>query len=154
MDTNMKTKLCLTLGVLVMILSACMNSPIITPATLPPVPTVTLFPTATALPVPTQAPTITPSPTETPKPLVPNFDHIVIIMLENKEFGSVIGNSLMPNYNKLAHDYTLLTQYYAVTHPSLPNYIALMGGDTFGITSNCHDCFVNTPSLPDLIEAT
>jgi len=94
-----------------------------------------------------------PSPTATPKPLVPNFEHIAIIMFENKEFGSVIGNSLMPNYNKLAGEYTLLTQYYAVTHPSLPNYIALMGGDTFDITSNCSDCFIDAPSLPDLVEA-
>jgi len=75
-------------------------------------------------------------------------------MFENKEFGSVIGNSLMPSYNKLAREYTLLTQYYAVTHPSLPNYIALMGGDTFDITSNCSDCFIDAPSLPDLIEVT
>jgi len=75
-------------------------------------------------------------------------------MFENKEFGSVIGNNLMPNYNKLAREYTLLTQYYAVTHPSLPNYIALIGGDTFGIDVNCNDCFVNAPSLPDYIEAS
>jgi phospholipase C len=75
-------------------------------------------------------------------------------MFENKEFGSVIGNSLMPNYNKLAREYTLLTQYYAVTHPSLPNYIALIGGDTFGINTNCKDCFISAPSLPDLIEAS
>lgn len=64
----------------------------------------------------------------------------------------MIDNPLMPTYNKLAHQYTLLTQYYAIRHPSLPNYIALMGGDTFGITSDCKDCFVNEPSLPDLIE--
>ena len=104
------------------------------------------------LPTATSTPSMTP--TTTPKPLIPNFQHIVIIMFENKEFGSVIGNSLMPNYNKLARDYTLLTQYYAVTHPSLPNYIAFIGGDTFGIDSNCNDCFVNAPSLPDLIEAS
>jgi len=73
-------------------------------------------------------------------------------MFENKEFGSVIGNSRMPNYNRLAQEYTLLTQYYAIRHPSLPNYIALMGGDTFGIDSNCRDCFIDAPSLPDLIE--
>jgi hypothetical protein len=75
-------------------------------------------------------------------------------MFENREFGTVIGNPLMPNYNKLAREYTLMTEYYAVTHPSLPNYIALMGGDTFGIESNCSDCFIDAPSLPDLIEAT
>jgi phospholipase C len=133
-------------------LLACASAPVATPTALPPAPTVTLLPTATDLP--TQTPTAIPSPTETPKPLVPNFEHIVIIMFENKEFGTVIGNSSMPNYNKLASEYTLLTQYYAVTHPSLPNYIALMSGDTFGITSDCSDCFVDAPSLPDLIEAT
>ncbi len=73
-------------------------------------------------------------------------------MLENKEFGTVIDSPQMPVYNKLAQQYTLLTQYYAIRHPSLPNYMALMGGDTFGIKSDCTDCFVNAPSLPDLIE--
>jgi len=90
----------------------------------------------------------------TPKPLVPNFKRIVIIVFENKEFGTVIGNPQMPNFNKLAREYTLLTQYYAVTHPSLPNYIALIGGDTFGILSDCNNCYVNSQSLPDLIEAS
>jgi hypothetical protein len=75
-------------------------------------------------------------------------------MFENKEFGSVIGNPQMPTYNKLAGEYTLLTQYFAIQHPSLPNYIALMGGDTFGIDNNCNSCFINEPSLPDLIEAS
>jgi len=73
-------------------------------------------------------------------------------MFENKEFGSVIDNPQMPTYNQLAREYTLLTQYYAIRHPSLPNYIALMGGDTFGIDRNCRDCFIDAPSLPDLIE--
>ena len=149
----MKIKLTTLLLLSMALILACISAPAVaTPTALPPAPTVTLFPAATDLP--TQVPTSGPSPTATPKPLVPNFDHIVIVIFENKEFGTVIGNSQMPNYNKLAHDYTLLTQYYAVTHPSLPNYIALLGGDTFGISSNCHDCFVNAPSLPDLIEAS
>jgi hypothetical protein len=75
-------------------------------------------------------------------------------MFENKEFGSVIGNPYMPTYNRLAREYTLLTQYYGIQHPSLPNYIALIGGDTFGIDKNCSDCFIDAPSLPDLIEAS
>src|ERR1044071_7716395 len=95
----------------------------------------------------TASPTPTLLPTATPKPLVPNFEHIVIIMFENKEFGSVIDNPQMPTYNRLAHENTLLTQYYAIRHPSLPNYIALMGGDTFGIDRNCNDCFINATSL-------
>ncbi len=114
------------------------------------------FPTPLAS-TPTLNPTDTVTPPTialTPKPRVPHFDHIVMFMFENKEFGTVIGSPLMPIYNKLAVNYTVLTQYYAVGHPSLPNYIALMGGETFGITSDCTGCFVNQKSLPDLIEAS
>jgi phospholipase C len=115
-------------------------------------------PTATATLTPRPTATITWTPTvtatATPKPPVPNFDHIVVLIFENKEFGTVIDNPDMPTFNQLANDYSLLTQFYAVTHPSLPNYIAMIGGDTFGITSNCQNCFVNAPSLPDLIEAS
>ena len=125
----------------------------------------TSAPPSLASPVPTSTATLTPAPptatllptvtpTTTPQPLVPNFQHIAIIMFENKEFGSVIGNPQMPNYNRLAREYTLLTQYYAIRHPSLPNYIAFIGGDTFGIDTNCMDCFIDAPSLPDLIEAS
>lgn len=133
---------------LFVLLAACTTSApptrILTPVS-PAISTPTIIlPTVAPLPTATQPPT--------PQPLVPNFQHIAIIMFENKEFGSVIGNPQMPTYNRLAREYTLLTQYYAIMHPSLPNYIALMGGDTFGINTNCSDCFIDAPSLPDLIE--
>jgi phosphatidylinositol-3-phosphatase len=113
-------------------------------------------PTATStLPAfPTETFVATPEQTATLEPLVPNFDHIAILIFENKEFGTVIGNPNMPIYNQLAEDYTLLTQFYAVMHPSLPNYIAMIGGDTFGIDRNCEGCFIHASSLPDLIEAS
>lgn len=95
-----------------------------------------------------------PLPTSTPARLVPDFEHIVFIIFENREFGSVIGNPKAPYFNILAETGTLLTEYYAIMHPSLPNYIGLIGGDTFGITSDCNDCFINARSLPDLIEAS
>lgn len=98
------------------------------------------------------SPTLVPTPT--PKPLVPEFQYIVTIVFENKEFGTVIGNPKMPYFNQLAKSYTLLTQFYAVTHPSLPNYLAMIGGDTFGITFDCYVCLVAAPSLPDEIEAS
>lgn len=85
---------------------------------------------------------------------IPDFDHVVVVTFENREFHKVIGNPLMPFYNWYAWDYTLLTQYYAVTHPSLPNYVAMIGGDTFDIQSDCKDCYIDAPSLPDLIEAS
>jgi hypothetical protein len=91
---------------------------------------------------------------ETSSSHLPNFDHIVIITFENRDYTDVIGNIFMPNFNWYAWKYTLLNQFYAVTHPSLPNYLAMIGGDTFNISTNCHTCFINAKSLPDLIEAS
>ena len=85
--------------------------------------------------------------------MIPKFSHVILILIENKEFEEVIGNANAPNFNRWAKQYTLLTRYYAVTHPSLPNYLALIGGDTFGVLNDCTDCFVKARSLPDLLEA-
>ena len=99
---------------------------------------------------------VQPSPTasSTPPRPIPEFSHVIIFMLENKELTAVIGNGQMPAYNAWARENTLLSAYYAVSHPSLPNYIALIAGDTFGITSDCEDCYLNQPSLPDEIETS
>jgi len=136
-------KLLSALAVIVWFLAACQP---VSPAGTP-------TPTVTPLPASPTAETDSPSPTApAPDPAIPDFSRIVIVIFENKEFDKVIGNPQMPVFNRLAQEYTLLTGHYAVAHPSLPNYIALTGGDTFGIDSDCRDCFVNAPSLPDLIE--
>ena len=83
---------------------------------------------------------------------VPKFSHVIVMIFENEEITNIIGNSALPNFNKLAQQYTLLVNDHAVTHPSLPNYIALTSGDTQGITSDCTTCFTNATNLPDLIE--
>jgi hypothetical protein len=85
---------------------------------------------------------------------IPKLSHVLIVIIENKEFGEVVGNRRMPNFNRWADQYALLTRYHAITHPSLPNYLALVSGDFFGIQSDCVDCFVDAPSLPDLLEAS
>jgi hypothetical protein len=85
---------------------------------------------------------------------VPAFSHVVLVVIENKEFGDVVGNRRMPVFNRWAAEHTLLTAYCAVAHPSLPNYLALIGGDTFGVRSDCTDCSVAAKSLPDLLEAS
>lgn len=89
-----------------------------------------------------------------PQPLVPDFSHIVLIVFEKGEYETVVDTVYMPYFNLLANSFTLLNQHYATTHPGLPNYISMIGGDTFGITDDCElaDCSVNVPSLPDLIE--
>jgi hypothetical protein len=68
--------------------------------------------------------------------------HIAVMVLENAEYSEVIGSRSAPFINGLARRYGLATQTYAVSHPSLPNYLALTGGSTFGIESDCTDCSV------------
>ena len=66
----------------------------------------------------------------------------------------VIGSGAAPYINSLAASYGLATNYYAASHPSLPNYLALTAGSTFGITSDCTTCFVNATNIADQIEAS
>ena len=61
---------------------------------------------------------------------MPPFDHIVLVVLENHSYGEVAGRSDAPFLNSLAASGVLLTQSYAVTHPSQPNYLALFSGST------------------------
>jgi phosphatidylinositol-3-phosphatase len=80
-------------------------------------------------------------------------EHIAVIVMENKEYGSVIGSSHAPYLNRLARRKVLLRREYATSHPSLPNYLALIGGSTFGTTSDCTDCYVRGRNLVDQLEA-
>ena len=67
---------------------------------------------------------------------VPAYDHVFVIVEENHSFSDVIGNPAAPNLNALASEFGLSTSYFGVTHPSEPNYVALLGGDTFGVNSD------------------
>ncbi len=143
-----------------------------TAAVLAPTPTMAvLTPTQAPSASPTAQPTAT-SPALTPSPTaatsatlvqqalsarnggVPVFDHIVVILFENRDYNEVIVSQDLPNFNHLAGGNVLFTNYFAVAHPSLPNYLALIGGSTFGISSDCPACYINNTSLPDLIEAS
>ena len=80
-------------------------------------------------------------------PAIPSFDHIFVIIMENHSFAQVIGAADAPYINELVATYGLAANYTAVAHPSLPNYLALTGGDTFGVTTDCTDCFQSAPNL-------
>lgn len=67
---------------------------------------------------------------------VPRFSHIYLIVMENREYGAIVGNSKAPYINSLIAGYGLATNYHAITHPSQPNYFALFAGRTFGIRDN------------------
>jgi phosphatidylinositol-3-phosphatase len=67
--------------------------------------------------------------------------------MENKAYSDVIGSPAAPFENRLAKRYGLATHYFAVSHPSLPNYLAMIGGSTYSITSDCTSCTVSGPNL-------
>jgi len=59
---------------------------------------------------------------------VPLMGHVIVVVEENTDYSSVIGNSSMPYLNGLAQQYALATKYYAVTHPSIGNYFMMTVG--------------------------
>jgi phosphatidylinositol-3-phosphatase len=81
-----------------------------------------------------------------PVPAAPP-SHVVTIVMENKEAGQVLGRGRY--VAKLARRYGQATRSYAITHPSLPNYLALTSGSTHGIASDCTDCHVRARNLAD-----
>jgi hypothetical protein len=84
---------------------------------------------------------------------VPAFDRVVVVVLENKSQSQVLGNPHVPAFNAFARKGAILSGYRGVTHPSLPNYLALVSGSTHGITSDCTRCTVAGRSLADTLEA-
>ena len=86
-------------------------------------------------------------------PQVPAFKHVVVVVMENKERGQVLGNPSAPAFNAFARQGAVLRGYRGVTHPSLPNYLALVSGSTHGISSDCTSCTVAGRSLADTLEA-
>jgi hypothetical protein len=79
--------------------------------------------------------------------------HVIVLVMENEEASDVIGNTAAPFVNRLARRYARATRYFGVAHPSLPNYLALTGGSTFGIKSDCTDCSVSARNLVDQLES-
>jgi len=86
---------------------------------------------------------------------VPRYDHIFVIVDENKDLNRIVGRSPAPAINAIALEYGYASHYDAVAHPSEPNYVALVGGDTFGIhddgafTTNA----VDAPSVAAQLDA-
>lgn len=80
------------------------------------------------------------------------FDHVFVIMMENTSYSSLIGNSNAPWINQAAQTYGLAKNYYGVTHPSQPNYIAATSGSTNGVADD-NDITIDVPNIVDQLES-
>ncbi len=60
----------------------------------------------------------------------------MLVILENQQAINVLGNQNAPNLTALGQAYPVATRYFARTHPSLPNYLELWAGTTFGVTDD------------------
>jgi phospholipase C len=83
---------------------------------------------------------------------VPRLGRVAILVLENKGCEEVIGSPEAPYLNGLAATYSFASNHYALQRPSLPNYLGLTSGTTFGLTRNCTDCSFPGRNVVDQLE--
>ena len=126
--------------------SASATAPSATAASAAPGTTGAPKPTGTVNPFPTPSPTALPG-------TIPAFKHVYVIVMENKEYGSIVGPGRAPYLNGLIAHYGLATNFYAESHPSEPNYIALAAGGLLGVsTDGAYN--LSAPNLFDQVEAS
>ena len=103
-----------------------------------------------ALSTPVAMPTLAPTPT----PVVPKFDHIFLVYFENSAYDEIIGNwPSAPFLNRMAKQYSVLGNYYALHHPSDANYVLQAAGGTYGLHANDFAGFpIAANHLADMVE--
>ena len=64
---------------------------------------------------------------------IPTYAHILVIVEENKDYRQILDGAMAPNIAALARTYGDATRFFGEVHPSEGNYVAMLGGDIFGI---------------------
>jgi phosphatidylinositol-3-phosphatase len=137
-----------TLLLIATLVAACGGSAATVPPTAAPATAAATTATATASTSATLAPSRSPNASG-----IPDFDHVYVIVMENREYGQIVGNSTAPYLNSLIAKYGLATGFYGVSHPSQPNYIALTSGGLQGTNSD-GTYNLSVPNLFDQVEAS
>jgi phosphatidylinositol-3-phosphatase len=83
---------------------------------------------------------------------VARLDHVFVIVMENHGYQQIIGNPNEPYLNSLiaSRKVNLATNYFAIGHPSLTNYLEIVGGSNFGIRSDNAPNWGSTSCTPNL----
>src|SRR5471030_910061 len=82
-------------------------------------------------------------------PTLPSFKKAMVIVLENTDYDEALKQSFLSSLLKQGAGFT---HYLAVTHPSQPNYIAMIAGDTIGVSEDSN-VDLKGKNLADLLEA-
>lgn len=88
---------------------------------------------------------------------IPHLDHVFVIMMENHGYSQIVNNPNAPFLNAYMKSANVATNYYAIAHPSLTNYLEVVGGSNFGIHTDNYPDWHNkncTPNLASGIVAT
>ncbi len=85
---------------------------------------------------------------------VPHLDHVFVIMMENHGYAQIIGNPSAPFTNLYAQRVNSATNYFAVAHPSLTNYLEVVGGSNFGVLNDNSPDWHNTTCTTNLATGT
>lgn len=80
------------------------------------------------------------------------LEHVFVIMLENHSQSSVIGDENAPFITSLAHTYATANDYFGVTHPSEPNYVAAISGSNWGVNDDRPTNTYNHVNIVDQLE--
>lgn len=93
-----------------------------------------------------------PAPTPPPSTVAP-LDHVFMVYMENHGVKDIVGSRNAPYINSLISTYGYGSNYFALTHPSNPNYFPILGGSDFGVNYDCPVLCFNARNLADNIEA-
>jgi hypothetical protein len=81
---------------------------------------------------------------------IPHLDHVFVIMMENHGYGEVFNNPNTPFTNSYVRTANTGNNYFAVGHPSLTNYLEVVGGSNFGVQSDNAPDWYNGKCTPNL----
>ena len=84
---------------------------------------------------------------------VAQLDHVYLIMMENHGFDQIMHNPNSYFTTSLAHSANLAWNYFAVGHPSLTNYLEIVGGSNFGVRADNYPDWHNAACRPNLATA-
>jgi hypothetical protein len=85
---------------------------------------------------------------------IPKLDHVFLIMMENHGYSQLLNNPNAPFTNQLARSANLATNYFAIGHPSLTNYLEVVGGSNFGVQTDNYPDWHNDSCTTNLASAT